>query len=336
MFRLLVFSPCIADDKMKRASLAQVTLPSLVSKLNGRAQVLLNVAAVVLIGMSFAYVASLTARNWHSVTEVSNIDRKWLALSALAYLCAHPFTSASWVLSVRGLGQKIGFSAGLRIGFATQVAKYLPGNVAHYFARAAIARSAGITLGHSGLATALEIVAALLAAAWVVAIATMVDPRAIAVLHADWDSTAAIPAAIAIGAAAVAILTLRFTKIPVTSLAVIIGVLMINFTFVGLSLLCVLNALSTQDVSPAMTVGIFTLAWVAGYLVPGAPAGLGVREAILIAWLGPIVGSGGAVTCTIIHRLTTSAADLAVGVFGYFGLRQRRKYQAGAANRSKK
>jgi hypothetical protein len=55
--------------------------------------------------------------------------------------------------------------------------------------------------------------------------------------------------------------------------------------------------------------GVFALAWVAGFITPGAPAGLGVRDAILMTGLTPIFGPGNALGVTVVMRLVTSVGD---------------------------
>ena len=54
---------------------------------------------------------------------------------------------------------------------------------------------------------------------------------------------------------------------------------------------------------------LFAVAWVAGYLTPGAPGGLGVREAMMVLLLSPVVGSGAAVGLGITMRITTTLGD---------------------------
>jgi uncharacterized membrane protein YbhN (UPF0104 family) len=54
---------------------------------------------------------------------------------------------------------------------------------------------------------------------------------------------------------------------------------------------------------------LFASAWTAGYLLPGAPGGLGVREAVSIALLTPILGAGTAVALSITMRLSTTLGD---------------------------
>ena len=53
----------------------------------------------------------------------------------------------------------------------------------------------------------------------------------------------------------------------------------------------------------------FALAWVAGFLTPGAPAGLGIREALLVAGTAPLYGPGTALSAALALRLVTVLGD---------------------------
>ncbi len=61
---------------------------------------------------------------------------------------------------------------------------------------------------------------------------------------------------------------------------------------------------------PGYVISLFALGWIAGYLTPGAPAGLGVREAILIFGLGPLSGQEAALNTALYLRLMTLGGDL--------------------------
>ena len=56
--------------------------------------------------------------------------------------------------------------------------------------------------------------------------------------------------------------------------------------------------------------GLYAVSWLAGFIVPGAPAGLGVREAIMLAVLGPLYGSALAIGLSIAARLVSTSGDL--------------------------
>ena len=55
--------------------------------------------------------------------------------------------------------------------------------------------------------------------------------------------------------------------------------------------------------------GLFSLAWLVGFVTPGAPAGLGIRDAILVTGLSAVYGAGIAIGLTILLRIITIAGD---------------------------
>lgn len=61
---------------------------------------------------------------------------------------------------------------------------------------------------------------------------------------------------------------------------------------------------------------LFSVAWLAGYLLPGAPAGLGVREAMMVLLLSPVLGAGTAVGLGITLRITTTVGDAVAFMLG--------------------
>ena len=69
-----------------------------------------------------------------------------------------------------------------------------------------------------------------------------------------------------------------------------------------------------QEMSPGLAptvIGLFLLAWLAGFLTPGAPSGLGVREMIMLLFLGNILNEGMLLSAMIIHRIVAAAGDVA-------------------------
>lgn len=64
---------------------------------------------------------------------------------------------------------------------------------------------------------------------------------------------------------------------------------------------------------------LFSIAWLAGYLVPGAPGGLGVREAMMVLLFSPLLGPGTAVGLGVTLRVTTTIGDAVAFCFGIIG-----------------
>src|SRR5687768_12327760 len=67
--------------------------------------------------------------------------------------------------------------------------------------------------------------------------------------------------------------------------------------------------------------GWFALAWALGYVTPGAPAGLGLREAVLAIGLSPVLGEAQAFALALAYRLVTVAADAVLALAGFAMLR---------------
>lgn len=55
----------------------------------------------------------------------------------------------------------------------------------------------------------------------------------------------------------------------------------------------------------------YMIAWVLGFVIPGAPGGIGVREMVLTLLLAPVTGKDCIVVLGVLHRLVTVAGDFA-------------------------
>jgi hypothetical protein len=62
--------------------------------------------------------------------------------------------------------------------------------------------------------------------------------------------------------------------------------------------------------------GLYAAAWLAGTFAVGAPAGAGVREAILVVGLEPALGAVAAATLAVALRVTTVGGDLLMAASG--------------------
>ena len=59
-----------------------------------------------------------------------------------------------------------------------------------------------------------------------------------------------------------------------------------------------------------LVVASIATAWIAGYVTPGASAGIGVREAVLIALLSGTLGEANAAVVAVAFRVVTLSGDL--------------------------
>lgn len=281
----------------------------------------------LLLGASLFFVAAYAYENWFTLTRVRISDYTMLALAILLYAISHISTALSWPFVLRGMSIPISVQAGMQIGFVSQIGKYLPGNVAHYFGRATLATNSGVSLASSGTSTAVEIISALFAAAIVGAGALLIEPEAahflaLRLVNAFQAATSVI-AMLSAGIMGLAAYLYR-KRYPFGVVLAPTAFLAVSFTLSGLSYATLLEAVG-EAVPTATVVALFVVAWVIGFIVPGAPAGIGVREAILIGFLAPQIGGGPALACSLLHRVLTAGVDATVAMLGYTWLHLSKK-----------
>lgn len=259
-----------------------------------------------------------------------------MALAALfaIYLAQIPFTAAGWRWQLRDLRTGLSYRQALATLGVTQFGKYLPGNIAQHLGRVALARRFGGSLATLGLSLAYEMLIALLAASHIAVVVLLwLAPGPLAGWLGGVNRHLLLSA---LGVACVAMLwalpraagwwmrrrgsterraqalQLRWTTIVVCYL-VFVG----NFILMGFGLALLAHAFAPEHGMPVFTMaGAFAAAWVLGFVTPGAPAGLGVREGILLAWLSAPLGAAVAATTIILLRVVTTLGDLTWLLFG--------------------
>ncbi|MFM7061982.1 MAG: lysylphosphatidylglycerol synthase domain-containing protein [Actinomycetes bacterium] len=93
---------------------------------------------------------------------------------------------------------------------------------------------------------------------------------------------------------------------------------------VGVHAAAVLHPLGVPSSEYVYVTGCFALAWVAGVAAVPVPAGVGVREAVLVLTLGSSVGRPTAVTLALVSRLVQVVVDLGVaGLLAALGVFRR-------------
>lgn len=202
-----------------------------------------------------------------------------------------------------------------RLHALTQVMKYLPGNVFHLAGRHAMARRKA--LGHQTLLlaalseTGLLVLASLVTGLLAAGLLPLPDPAMIMLGVAATLTGAAILGALIVWQ------WVR-VKAPVLSLwrarwglGLLFPVYLIFFAGYGAAGGLLLSAITPDAGSNLylLTAGAFAIAWLAGFLTPGAPAGIGVRESVLLLILSPFVGTGPVLLLAALARVVTVAGD---------------------------
>jgi hypothetical protein len=84
--------------------------------------------------------------------------------------------------------------------------------------------------------------------------------------------------------------------------------------------------------------GTFIISWTLGFLVPGAPAGLGIREATILLLLSPVYGQESVMAASFIHRLIVTIVDVIIFISAFIAGRQifRQDFSRAATTGSRK
>ena len=81
----------------------------------------------------------------------------------------------------------------------------------------------------------------------------------------------------------------------------------------GISFIIIVKTLYNYNIGInelILCIGAFILAWFIGFIIPGAPGGLGIREVVLVLYIGIIIPSDFILEAVIIHRIISILADV--------------------------
>lgn len=274
--------------------------------------------AAVLVGLVFVIWRAVHAwdgmRNALMATSLTSVGA-----ATLLYVCGALLLALSWPLLLRAFaGSQVPIRPLLVLHLQSQLSKYLPGGIFHFAHRHLASRSWDVPHRRLLLATATES-ALLVIAAGLIASTLGGQPR-LATL-APWLPTALawLPGSLLVAWLLVWIWhgywarwlrkSIRWVSLPVVTL--------LDLVFFVLASIAFWLLLPYQVAPLAETAAWLCLAWMAGYLVPGAPGGLGVREAVLLLGLAPTVGEPSALAAALSYRMVTVLADAVCAGLGH-------------------
>jgi hypothetical protein len=273
---------------------------------------ILSAAAAVAVA---AYLVRM--RVWRTVRFDDPLLYATLAAAVAIYAAGTLALGFGWVRWLRAAGGAP-FSAltGVVIYSRSQIAKYIPGNVFHFVARQALGNRLGAP--HSAL---LLSAGAETAALVTVACALAAFGDALPAPFPRVPRAAAFGLGVVCLAAAIPLSGWLARRDPVRrsparrSLDTLFTLLFYVPFFVGNGVcLALLLSLHQAGNAPSLRVlvGIWSICWLAGYLVPGSPGGLGVREAALLYALSGWCGRPEALVLAAEMRLVSTLGDVTI------------------------
>lgn len=265
-------------------------------------RLLKRLAGVAVFAASVVFLFLALRSSWGDIAKLAS-DTHLLLLAmglSLAYGLALFILFGSWFYTLReNSPARVPARAGAYVYALSNLAKYLPGNVFHFASRQILGARLGWSHAAIARATLLEIVAIVTGVCLiilVVGLSSSGDASARMIFGDDspliryWRNAAV---ALLI-AGAVTFVIMSWMRLPerlfgVSAKAIVVVLCLVTAFFALYALLAIVfvHGLPTASTAPpwAMLVIAYLLAWLAGFVVPGAPGGLGVRESVLVLLL---------------------------------------------------
>jgi len=265
-----------------------------------------------------------------------------IALCALLWSFGAPLLALAWHALLVGLGVSRPRRELFGIIGITQFAKYVPGNVAQYFGRAGMSLVRGIPPRPLAVTMILETLL-VIAAAVVMGVGTgALSDVGLTVVQLHGAQLALIAALVGLAIAGLFLfrrvappLLRRFapkyasaldgTLLPPQSrLAQAFALYCGMYVCMGIGLILLARFLlpgAPHDYW--LLIAVFALAWVVGFVTPGAPGGLGVREGLMLLMLAPVFTAASASVLVIALRVATTLGDVLILAAGFLLLPRR-------------
>lgn len=290
---------------------------------------LMRYLAYVLVVLAFVYIGrSIWAyRDGLLGWQATSVDLALIVLSIGVYGLAGLLLSSAWCCLNRLCGQ--GEHPGRRharqcmvIYGTTQIAKYVPGNVFHFVGRHAAAVQAGVPHAVLACSATLEMIALLFSAGLLALFGLLIpDTGLLGLLPFPLWMVIAIVLGGFVVMVFMAPYLIRRLKLPTREqsehahILRLISVALIHllfFTISGLLMAAMMYAVvgSLDGRMLILALSAYPLSWLAGYIIPGASAGIGVREAAMMLMLSTTVLPEQATLIAILMRVVTLLGDL--------------------------
>lgn len=241
------------------------------------------------------FVVITFERNWTEVSAINLTYQGWacLTLATGVTLLAYIWTGQVWGWILKALGYPVDAGWAIRTFLLTDLAKYLPSNLFHLVGRTRAAMKVGVSTGAASLSVILDSML-LIASGWILGLLSVPTQGLLA-------------GGLGLGTILIVIhpKSLRFflnkTKLPFKPkttenetaipsihkypLDLLLGKL--GYVFMrGVGFVLTLYALTTLPLPQVpQIISIYSIAWLLGYITPGAPGGIGIYEATSIELL---------------------------------------------------
>lgn len=284
-----------------------------------------------ILGGTLFFVSKALKDNWLEVSSIRIDSVGWaiLTIATGVTLLAHTWAGWIWTWILKEFNQSVSAFEFIQVYLKTNIAKYLPGNVWHYYGRIVAAKNANVCTGTATLSVLLEPL--LMANAALITVVLFGSQLAINNSNLWIQSLQFVGLFLLLAAVHPWVLNPiicflyrlknKNSQLENQSISGLglehypLRPLFGELIFVGLrgtGFILTMYALFSVKLSQIpVLLGAFSFAWVLGLVVPGAPGGLGVFEATAIALLQHRFPTALVISAIALYRLISILAEVA-------------------------
>ncbi len=279
-----------------------------------------------ILGGTLFFIVKTLKDNWQEVIELK-ITVQALPILALALgitLLAHVWSGWVWHWILAMFNQPFGGGWSTRVYLKTNIAKYLPGNVWHFYGRVKALQDRGTPTGTAVLGVVMEpllmAVAALIlgclgdwqlsASPWRLGQVAVLGGAMISVHPYIFNPVLQALSRAKAKAQRLPLSDEKSPQLKTYPLRPLLGE--VGFVALrSLGFVCTVAALQplTLEITQSL-IGAFSLAWLLGLVVPGAPGGIGVFEATAISLLSGQLPTAIILSSIAFYRLLSTLAEI--------------------------
>ncbi len=303
-------------------------------------------AQAVAIVLCLVPIVRQAAHDWGAISVLAEqLKAPALLSSALALVLSSLFLPTAVAAFTRGASSRISYRHSALAYFGSQPMKYLPGSFWILPGRVVLLRGLGHDLSMSSAGLMFEMITQVLSsslvavvifgasgfesiwyqqAAWLILAGSLVASVLLVVAPAWILRWLTRPSSFrqAMAQLAEIPLAVRLKNLLLTTLAFAAMWLLMGASFYAL----VVATDPHLDLALLkVAIGVSTLSWLAGFLSPFSPGGVGVREAAIVLMLGPFMDGPQAVVVALLCRLLSLAVEMAFAGGAWLRLRQSRR-----------
>lgn len=281
-------------------------------------------AGFVVAALAAAVVA--VWRSWPDVYEALTTMHPWLLVAALLVAPVYLYvTMLAWRVVLADLGSLLGGRDSFVVFFVSQLGKYLPGSLWNVVAAAELGSDRAVPRRRSLTSMAVAMLLALASGMTLGVLGVVLAPQEAQGRYqaALWLLPVMLVLVVPPVTNRLAALTLRLLRRPAlehpltfrgTMGGLVLSLLGWMLAGTHVWLLGVATGMAATFSSYLVCTGAYALAWTLGFLFIPVPAGVGIREAVLVATLSGVLDPGAVLVVVLLSRVILTIAD--VGIAG--------------------